>query len=114
MTNQRGETGDPCGVPTETRAKPFGEPWSVEPASPTGKEGPGPGNQVWVNSLFLEHAAKSGGVHVVEPTLNVQEKRGNVIPGHLKGSYFLGQGGSRIRGRQASQRTALVRVQEAC
>jgi len=27
MTNKRGETGNPCRVPTETGAKTFGEPW---------------------------------------------------------------------------------------
>jgi len=28
MTNSSGETGEPCGVPTETGAKTFGEHWS--------------------------------------------------------------------------------------
>ena len=53
-------------------------PWRAlvaETASPASQERPGPGDKVRVYSLCFQHAAQSRGVHVVEATLDVEEKR---------------------------------------
>jgi len=73
-----------------------------EPAGSTGEEGPGPGNEVGVDSLCSEHAAEGGRVHLVETPLDVQEERGDFSPSQLEGSYFVGQGSGPIRGGEAS------------
>jgi len=86
----------------------------VEEAAPSvGQAGPGPSHQVRIDPFGLEHAAEGGGVDVVETPLDVQEEGRYLSLSHLEGSDLVSEGGRRIRGREAHQRSALVLVQEA-
>jgi len=60
-------------------------------ARAVGQEGPDPGNQVVIDPFASEVGAEDLGVEVVEPTLNIEEERGDTATWALEGTDRVGE-----------------------
>ena len=109
---ERGDRGA-LGGANQHRGEHPGGPLVPEPARPARQERPGPRHKIRVNPFGSEHAAEGGGVEVVEAPFYVQKESGNLPLSDLEGPHLMSEGGYCVRGGEASQRTALVRVKEA-
>ena len=71
ITNNRGEMGEPWGVPMETGGKNPKGALEEEAAGPAREEGLDPGHEVVSDAFGAEGLAEDVGIHVVKLTLDV-------------------------------------------
>jgi len=62
-----------------------------------GQKGPDPGNQVVIDPFASEVGAEDLGVDIVQPTLNIEEKREDFATRALEGTDYVGESSTGVK-----------------
>ena len=109
---QQGRNGGTLWGADGNRREDPGGTLEEETAGPAREEGLYPSHKIVGDALGAEGLAEDVGIHIVEPSLDVQEERGDLAGWALEGADCVDKSGACIKRGEGGERAILVGIEE--